>query len=79
MASGKNVDRNLVEIVELPDHPWFIGVQFHPEFKSKPLAPHPLFSQFVKACLNRKAALEQGLFEGKNRKKEMMPSSFSKN
>lgn len=79
MASGKNTDRNLVEIVELPDHPWFIGVQFHPEFKSKPLAPHPLFSQFVKASLNRKAALEQGLLEGKNRKKELIPTIFSKN
>lgn len=66
MASGKNKDRNLVEILELPDHPWFIGVQFHPEFKSKPLAPHPLFSQFVKASLNRKAALESGRKEQKN-------------
>lgn len=65
MASGKNKDRNLVEIVELPDHPWFIGVQFHPEFKSKPLAPHPLFSQFVKACLNRRAAIEDGKTEAK--------------
>lgn len=65
MASGRNKERNLVEIVELPDHPWFIGVQFHPEFKSKPLAPHPLFSQFVKACLNRQSALEQGKLEVK--------------
>lgn len=47
-------ERDLVEIVELVDHPWFIGVQFHPEFKSKPLAPHPLFTQFVKASLKRK-------------------------
>ena len=46
-------ERDLVEIIELPDHPWFIGVQFHPEFKSKPLSPHPLFSQFVKASLQR--------------------------
>lgn len=44
-------DRDLVEIVEIPEHPWFIGVQFHPEFKSKPLAPHPLFVAFVKAGL----------------------------
>lgn len=47
-------ERDLVEIVELVDHPWFIGVQFHPEFKSKPLAPHPLFTQFVKASLKHK-------------------------
>ena len=39
----------LVEIVEAPDHPWFLGCQFHPEFKSKPLAPHPLFKAFVGA------------------------------
>lgn len=51
-------ERDLVEIVELVDHPWFIGVQFHPEFKSKPLAPHPLFSHFVKASLKRKEATE---------------------
>lgn len=52
-------ERDLVEIVELVDHPWFIGVQFHPEFKSKPLDPHPLFSQFVKACLKQKELIEQ--------------------
>jgi CTP synthase len=50
-SSGICKERDLVEILELPDHPWFIGVQFHPEFKSKPLAPHPLFVQFVKASL----------------------------
>lgn len=54
VASGICKERDLVEIVELPDHPWFIGVQFHPEFKSKPLAPHPLFVHFVKAGLKRK-------------------------
>lgn len=51
MFSGLNKERDLVEIIELPDHPWFVAVQFHPEFKSKPLAPHPLFSQFIKASL----------------------------
>ena len=51
---GINKDRDLVEIVELVDHPWFIGVQFHPEFLSKPLAPHPLFVSFVKAALKHK-------------------------
>jgi CTP synthase len=47
--SGATPDSTYVEIVELPDHPYFIGCQFHPEFKSKPLEPHPLFSSFVKA------------------------------
>jgi CTP synthase len=56
--AGVCKERDLVEIIELPDHPWFIGVQFHPEFKSKPLAPHPLFSQFVKAALQRKQLTE---------------------
>lgn len=54
VASGICKERDLVEIVELPDHPWFVGVQFHPEFKSKPLAPHPLFVHFVKAGLKAK-------------------------
>jgi CTP synthase len=47
--SGSTPDSTYVEIVELPDHPYFIGCQFHPEFKSKPLEPHPLFQEFVKA------------------------------
>jgi CTP synthase len=47
--SGVCKDRDLVEIVELADHPWFVGVQFHPEFKSRPMAPHPLFLNFVQA------------------------------
>ncbi|MFO7734095.1 MAG: CTP synthase [Candidatus Aminicenantes bacterium] len=47
--SGHNPDYGLVEIVEAPDHPWFLGCQFHPEFKSKPLAPHPLFKSFIGA------------------------------
>jgi CTP synthase len=45
--SGKNPERNLVEIVELSNHPWFLGCQFHPEFKSRPLRPHPLFVSFI--------------------------------
>ena len=49
-VSGKNMERNLVEIVELNDHPWFIGCQFHPEFKSGPLDPHPLFVSFIRAA-----------------------------
>jgi CTP synthase len=49
IISGKNPDHDLVEIVEIKDHPWFLGCQFHPEFKSKPLDPHPLFKAFIGA------------------------------
>jgi CTP synthase len=52
MASGKNPEQKLVEIVELKDHPWFIGVQFHPEYSSTVVRPHPLFKAFVNAALN---------------------------
>ena len=49
--SGMSPDGKLPEIVEVRDHPWFIGVQFHPELKSKPFAPHPLFADFVRAAM----------------------------
>ncbi len=49
--AGKNPERNLVEIVEIPDHPWYVAVQFHPELKSRPNRPHPLFRGFVGAAL----------------------------
>ena len=49
--SGSNPETNLIEIIELPELTWFVGVQFHPELKSTPENPHPLFVQFVKACL----------------------------
>ena len=52
-ATGFNPDTGLVEIVEIPNHPWFIGVQYHPELKSKPFAPHPLFRDFVRAALEQ--------------------------
>lgn len=51
VISGVSPDDTLVEIVELADHPWFLGCQFHPEFQSKPMAPHPLFRDFIKAAL----------------------------
>ncbi len=51
LVSGLTPDSSLVESVEWPNHPWGVGVQFHPEFKSKPLAPSPLFNQFISACL----------------------------
>jgi CTP synthase len=56
VLSGKCVGRELVEIVELPDHPWFLAVQFHPELKSRPHDPHPLFRDFVRAALERRRA-----------------------
>ena len=54
LFSGLSPDNMLPEIIELNNHPWFVGVQFHPEFKSRPLAPHPLFSSFIKAAKNHK-------------------------
>jgi CTP synthase len=51
MMSGTSPDGELVEIVEIADHPWFLGCQFHPEFKSRPMNPHPLFVSFIKAAL----------------------------
>ncbi len=55
IVSGRSVDGLLVEMVELPTHPWFIGCQFHPEFTSNPRDGHPLFSQFIGACLQYQA------------------------
>ncbi len=54
IISGVSPDNTLVEIVELGDHPWFVGCQFHPEFKSKPMQPHPLFRDFIAAALQKK-------------------------
>ncbi len=51
--SGLSPDKDLVEIVELPNHPWFLGVQFHPEFQSRPQDPHPIFREFIKATLEK--------------------------
>jgi CTP synthase len=56
--SGKSPDGRFVEIVELPDHPWFLGCQFHPEYKSKPLEPHPLFVSFVRAAYEHRLRSE---------------------
>ena len=54
LATGLNQDTGLVEIIEIPEHPWFVGVQYHPEYKSTVANPHPLFVAFVKAALNHK-------------------------
>lgn len=55
ILSGQSPDGMLVEMVELKDHPWFVGSQFHPEFKSRPVAPHPLFREFIAATLKKNA------------------------
>ena len=57
IASGVNPDTNLVEVMELVDHPWFVGTQFHPELKSTVLNPHPLFVKFIKASLEHRKEL----------------------
>lgn len=54
VVSGRNKKLNLVEVIELPDHPYFIACQYHPEFKSRPFGPHPLFDSFISASLERK-------------------------
>ena len=53
-CSGLSPDGSLVEMIELPDHPWYVGCQFHPELKSRPVRPHPLFASFVQAALQRR-------------------------
>ena len=57
-ASGRNPETGLVEIVEIPSHPFFIGVQFHPELKSTPEVPQPMFVAFVKAAIANRAKRE---------------------
>jgi CTP synthase len=51
VISGTSPNGELVEIIEIVDHPWFLGCQFHPEFKSRPMEPHPLFRDFIGASL----------------------------
>ena len=59
VATGMNPETGLVEIVEIPSHPWFVGVQFHPEYCSTVLSPHPLFMSFVRASIaGKKRAVE---------------------
>jgi len=55
LVTGRSPDRIFVEMIEVPDHPWFVACQFHPELKSKPFAPHPLFVAFVRASLDHQA------------------------
>jgi CTP synthase len=51
IVSGQSPDGSLVEMIELPEHPWFVGGQFHPELKSTPRHPHPLFREFIRAAV----------------------------
>ena len=55
--AGLSPDEELVEIVEIEDHPWFLGCQFHPEFKSRPTEPHPIFRAFIEASIREKRSL----------------------
>ena len=59
VVSGRSADNSLVEVIELKDHPWFVASQFHPEFKSRPTHPHPLFRDFIGASVQRQKASEQ--------------------
>ena len=74
--SGINEDKKLVEIIEIPTHPWFLAVQFHPEFQSKPLKPHPLFSSFISAVL--RLSQQKKTIAGNHRKGTSTPQSLSK-
>ena len=65
VLSGLSPDESLVEIVELPEHPWYVGCQFHPELKSRPTRPHPLFASFIEAALAHKNSRgEEGAAKG---------------
>ncbi len=67
MATGINPETGLVEIIEYKEHPWFMGVQFHPEYKSTVSNPHPLFSAFIKACLEEKAKKKLSFTHGRKK------------
>ena len=60
VAAGTSPDERLVEVIELPDHPFFVASQFHPEFNSRPTRPEPLFRDFVGAAAERAAGRRQG-------------------
>ncbi|MEM7587701.1 MAG: CTP synthase [Acidobacteriota bacterium] len=59
VVSGKSPDGKFVEMIELPDHPWYLGCQFHPEYKSRPTSPHPLFVSYIRAALDEKQRLKE--------------------
>jgi CTP synthase len=57
--TGRSPDSKFIEVVEYSDHPWFVAVQYHPEFKSRPLSPHPLFREFIAASYKHRRARGQ--------------------
>ena len=59
VVSGISPDEKFIEMIELPGHPWFLGCQFHPEYKSKPTDPHPLFVSFIRAALDARQRREK--------------------
>jgi CTP synthase len=63
VLSGRSADNSLIEVIELADHPWFVASQFHPEFKSRPTRPHPLFRDFVGACAQLSREEQQQAYE----------------
>jgi CTP synthase len=73
-VAGSSPDGSLVEIIELPAHRWFVAVQFHPEFKSKPTAAHPLFAGFIAAAVGHHAAKRERAFEGGDESENKPPS-----
>ena len=77
MFSGLSPDESLVEIMEFRHHPWFLACQFHPEFKSRPLMPHPLFRGFVKAVMAHRAQELKG--RALNKKKKAVSALPRKN
>jgi CTP synthase len=70
IISGKNNELNLVEIVELPNHPFFIACQFHPEFKSRPFSAHPIFAAFIKAAMKKEAGAGSAVAERQTKDKK---------
>ncbi|MBE3559117.1 MAG: CTP synthase, partial [Ktedonobacteraceae bacterium] len=77
VVSGRSADNSLVEIIELADHPWFVGSQFHPEFKSRPTRPHPLFRDFVGACVKQgRDRLRAGDMSFQLEPESMLPDSL---
>ena len=77
VISGRSPDGKFVEMVELPDHPWFLGCQFHPELRSRPLAPHPLFTSFIKAAIDYRAQDESTNGTDQHRSVKMVETKTS--
>jgi CTP synthase len=80
LISGESPDKELVEIIEIKDHPWFLGCQFHPEFKSRPMEPHPIFRDFIAAAIRERRDLfpkvsEERLAEVKNPRPLITPNT----